>query len=75
MLESVKQWVTGTLKSLTIWFNSIAASFIIFLPELQANLPQLMAYLPADVYKWLALTVVVSNMVLRFKTNSALNTK
>lgn len=72
---SVIDSIKGAIKSWTIWFNSVVAAFIMFLPEIQASLPQLAAYLPANVYKWLALAVLLTNLALRFKTTKALADK
>ncbi len=64
----MKDMIMGAVKSMTIWFNTAVAAFIFALPELQLALPQMAAYLPVDIYKWLALVVILSNIVLRFKS-------
>jgi hypothetical protein len=74
-INRVRDWFKGAVKSLTIWFNSSAALLIVALPDIQNTLPQLAKYLGADVYKYLALIVVFSNIGLRAKTNKALADK
>lgn len=71
----MKDTIMGAFKSMTIWFNTLVAAFIFALPELQMALPQMAGYLPIEIYKWLALAVILSNIVLRFKTNEALKHK
>lgn len=74
-VNSVMNWIKGAAKSLTIWINSVMGIFIVALPDLQNSMPQLTAYLPPDVYKWLALGLVLSNVLLRAKTNISLSDK
>lgn len=62
-------------KSLTIWFNSIMAAAVVALPMLQDQLPQLQGYLPANLYHSAMATLIVGNIILRFKTNGALADK
>ena len=74
-VNRLRDWIKGALKSLTVWFNSVAGILIVALPDMQNNLPQLAAYLGPDLYKYLALTVVLSNIGLRAKTTSSLADK
>ena len=62
-------------KSMTIWFNSIAGAVVVTLPFAQEQLPQLQAYLPANLYHYLMGLVVAGNIVLRFRTHNALADK
>ena len=62
-------------KSMTIWFNAIAGAAVVALPLAQEQLPQLQDYLPAGLYHYLMGTVVACNIILRFKTRSALAAK
>ena len=62
-------------KSMTIWFNAIAGAAVVALPLAQEQLPQLQDYLPAGLYHYLMGTVVAGNIILRFKTRSALAAK
>jgi len=68
-------WIKGALKSLTVWFNSLAGLLVVALPDIQNTLPQLATYLGPDIYKYLALGVVLSNIALRAKTTKALSEK
>lgn len=73
--NKIVRWFKGAIKSWTIWLNSVAGTFILALPEIERTLPELAAYLPDNYYKWLAISVVVSNLVLRAKTNKSLGEK
>lgn len=63
----------GALKSLTIWWNVIAGAVLGILPMLQDALPAIQQYVP-DI-RWAAVVVIVGNVLLRFKTNTALQDK
>lgn len=69
-LRIQKSW-----KSWVIWFNGLFGSFIILLPSLQAELPNLQAYLPDHLYHWVAGILVVGNILLRLKTTKDLADK
>jgi hypothetical protein len=62
-------------KSLTLWFNGVAGALIAALPFAQEQLPQLQDYVSANVYHYLMAVVVAGNILLRFKTRSALADK
>lgn len=74
-IDSFMRWIKGALKSLTVWFNSMAGLIIVAMPDIQNTLPQLAAYLGPEVYKYLALIVVLSNVALRAKTTKSLSEK
>lgn len=61
--------------SLTIWVNGIALTVIGLLPLAQDYAPQLQAYISPDLYKQMMLVLVIANILLRFKTSSALRNK
>lgn len=65
----------GLKKSLTIWFNSVFAGVVLALPLLHDTFTQLQPYLPDNIYKVLAVVVIVGNLALRFKTVSDLADK
>jgi len=71
----MKRTLKGTAKSYTMWFNGALIGLLAAVPELQASLPALQEYLPADVYKWLMFAALVGNMMLRVKTKTALADK
>lgn len=72
MIEKAKAWLSGAVKSLTIWFNGTVLSVAIMLPDLQAVMPQLSQYLPENIYKYIAVASLIGNLLLRVKTNKAL---
>jgi len=62
-------------KSRVVWFNSLAASVIVGLPFVADSIPQMQAFLPNDYYRWIGGIIVGANILLRFKTNKALDEK
>ena len=62
-------------KSMTIWFNSVMGMVVVALPSAQDQLPQLQEYLPAGMYHYLMGALIVGNIILRFKTTTALAAK
>lgn len=75
MVNSFLQKLKGTVKSLTVWFNSIGAAVLIGLPLAQESLPQLAQYIGPDLYKKLMAAVIVGNILLRFRTSKPLEQK
>ena len=71
----IREDLSKAHKSLTIIFNSLMLSAIEFLPMAKDSFPELQEYLPADIYKQGMLILVVGNIILRFKTQSALRAK
>lgn len=65
----------GASRSKTVWFNSIAGTMLVALPEMKEALPALQTYITPEVYRWLILVVVVGNIWLRAITRSALEDK
>ena len=62
-------------KSFTLWFNSAAASLALVLPELMVQLPVMKEYVPTDMYRWLFIVTVLGNVMLRFKTTTAVGVR
>jgi len=62
-------------KSLTLWFNGLIGSLAVFLPDLLTQLPVVQQYIPGNTYKWLFLFAVFGNVLIRFKTNTAVGLK
>ena len=62
-------------RSVTIWFNGLIATAFFLIPEAIAYLPQLKDYVSEDMYKTGMVVLLVGNMILRFKTASALRNK
>lgn len=65
----------GASRSKTVWFNSIAGTLLVALPEMKDALPALQSYITSDVYRWLILGVVIGNIWLRAITSTALEDK
>ncbi len=74
-LISFKADLLGARKSFTIWFNSTVATVYYGLPMLQESLPQLQAYIPTVHFNHIMATVIVVNLLLRFKTTKSLKDK
>jgi hypothetical protein len=75
LLGRIKADLVRAHKSLTIWFNSVMGLAVVGLPMAQDSLPQLQEYLPAGLYHYLMGALVVGNIILRFKTTTALAAK
>ena len=75
MFVQARQWLRGAIKSATLWINSIVGVLIIALPSFQDSLPSISAYLPPNLYKYLSVALVVTNVLLRAKTKSSLMDK
>lgn len=75
----MRDTLRGSLRSLTIWFNTVAAGLLAVLPELLPALadaaPGLQPYLGPDVYRWLMVLIVVGNILLRVRTSTSLADK
>lgn len=74
-LKSFMKQLQNSWKSWTIWVNGIAGAFLAGLPMLQETLPQLQAYVSADLFKYAMASVITANLLLRFKTKTALGDK
>ena len=73
--DTVKRWLRGAVRSLTMWFNSISGTVILALPFAQDALPQLTLFLGPHFYKIAAGFIVVGNIILRAKTSRSLAEK
>lgn len=75
----MKNTLRGALRSLTVWFNAVAAGLLALLPDLLPALadaaPSLQPYLGPDVYRWLMVLIVVGNILLRARTSTSLAEK
>lgn len=67
--------LAGCKRSMTVWFNSVAAVLIPSLPMFGDSIPQLQPYLTPSLYQWIGGVVVFANIALRFKTKTALENK
>jgi hypothetical protein len=62
-------------KSWTVWFNGLLLASLPLFEMTLAVIPQLQEFLPENVYKIVGLIAVVGNILLRFKTNTAIKDK
>ena len=62
-------------KSLTIWFNGVLLTLVEAVPMLAEQLPAMKAYLPDDIYRWAFLVLVVGNLLIRARTNTAIGVR
>lgn len=74
-LKNLKEDLKRAHLSLTLWFNGVAGTLVVALPEAQASFPQLQEYIPADTYRLVMGVLIVGNMLLRFRTDKALRAK
>lgn len=75
MLECFLAKLRGAVKSLTIWLNGIGLAVVAGWNEITESVPQLQQYVDAQTYKYLALSLVVGNIIVRFRTRSPLEHK
>lgn len=71
MLEKLK----GCYKSVVIWFNGLALSFLSLFEMFHDSLSELMPFMSANAYKIIGLTIILGNIALRFKTSKPLQEK
>lgn len=74
-MTKIKQRLKKCWKSLTIAVNGLILSAIPVVEYARANIEQISDYLSPDTYKWIALSLVVANIILRFKTTTDLADK
>lgn len=67
--------MSGSLKSLTIWFNSVIGVALTIIPILQDTVPQLQDYMTPNAYKITVGILVIGNLLLRLKTTKPLSEK
>lgn len=75
MWTNLKPKLQKLHKSATIWFNSVGATIVVGLPQAQDMFPNLMGHIPDKFYHYGMAVLVVGNILLRFKTNKALQDK
>lgn len=73
------EYIGKVLKSWTVWFNGVIATVWAFaefgIPQLVGSLPMLQGVVDPSMYGKLLISVTVVNILLRFKTNSAISDK
>jgi hypothetical protein len=71
----IKADIRKSYKSVTIWFNGVLTIAIAAFLEFQDSIPALKEYVGESTFKYLMLSTLIVNMVLRFKTKSSLRDK
>lgn len=71
----MKDKLKGAWRSWTIHFNLWIAVLIEGLPMMQESFPQLQPYVPANLFQWGMGALIIGNMMLRFRTKCALESK
>ena len=74
-MSKLSQRLKKSWKSLTIAINGLVLSAIPFVEYARANIEQVREYLTPESYKWAVLSLVVANIILRFKTTTDLADK
>lgn len=75
MLQKFFDKLAGSIRSLTVWFNALLLLALPFTNDVIAQLPVLQQFLPETIYKTIGSLAVGTNLVLRFRTKSALELK
>lgn len=74
-MEKLKAKLLGCFKSLTIWFNGLLLAALPAADYLKASLPDIQQYINVDTFKTIGAAVVIVNILLRFRTKTALENK
>lgn len=74
-MARTKQRLKKCWKSLTVAVNGLVLSAIPVVEYARSSIEEVRDYLSPDAYKWIALSLVVANIILRFKTTSDLADK
>lgn len=72
---SIAKKIKGSKRSKTVWFNSVAGTLLLALPEMKEALPTLQTFITPQIYSWLIVAVVVGNIWLRAITTESLEDK
>ena len=75
MLDLTRARLARAHRSVTIQFNSLVLAAIPAVDYLHDVLPEMQKYTTADTYKAIGMSVLVVNVLLRFKTNKPLEQK
>lgn len=71
----IKADIRKAHKSLTMWFNGVLGTLLIFWPDIAANVSSVQAYLTPSLYGKLVIALAIGNVILRMKTTQALRDK
>lgn len=73
---NIKKHLDGAKRSFTLWFNGVSLTLIEIFMQVKDFMPQIEDYLDDAIFKRIMLFVIIGgNILLRFKTNSALSDK
>jgi hypothetical protein len=75
MWAKLKPKLAKLHKSATIWFNGVYGATLVTLPQAQDMFPNLLGHIPDKLYHYGMAVLVIGNILLRFKTNKALQDK
>lgn len=67
-MQKLIDYLAGSARSRTMWFNAIVAGLI----ALEPVFGMLQAFLPGNVYAWASVSLVVGNAMLRVITSKHL---
>lgn len=67
--------LNGARRSLTVWFNSVVLAALPLLESIKEFSPGLQAYLTPENFKLVGISVILINIILRFKTKKPLSEK
>jgi hypothetical protein len=65
----------GAWRSWTIHFNVYMAALIEGVPVAKDSFPELQPYIPAHLFQYGMTALVIGNLILRFRTSTALEHK
>lgn len=74
-MAKIRQRLKKCWKSLTIAINGFVLSAIPVVEYARSSMAEMRELLTPDSYKWVALSLVVANIILRFRTTSDLADK
>lgn len=71
----IATYLRGSIRSWTMWVNSVALTLVLAAPQAQEFLPIIKPYLTQESFSRLTIVVLVLNLVLRIKTKQPLSAK
>lgn len=63
-MKKLKEWLKAMRSSVTVWLNGVLLAALPVFDLLRDQLPAMQEYVPANVYRYMGLTVVILNIVL-----------
>lgn len=62
-INKIKSYLVNDWKAAHTWLSVQIAALIVFLPMLTTYMPELQAYLPANVYSWLGGLIILARII------------